>query len=101
MCRYKYEDKGSNRYGKPCIYPNFFSEHNKKFIEGLSVDKDGYCLFHSKNNQWKIDNDFKGKLFELIKVISEIHFNVEKYKWHYFFSGFNFPNYDSFNFEKD
>ena len=100
MCKYRYAEKGSNIYDKPCIYPDFFSENNEKFIENLPIDKDGYCIFHSKNNKWKIDNNFKGWLFELLKVISEININLEKHKREYFFSGFCFPNYDSFKFDK-
>ena len=100
MCRYRYENKGLNRNYKPCIYPKFFSIYKEKFAVDLLIDKEGYCIFHSKNNKWKIDNNFEGRLFELLKVVSEININLEKHKRDYFFSGFCFPNYDSFKFDK-
>jgi len=99
MCKYRYQDKGSNRFDQPCIYPDFYAEHNEKFTDNLLIDNDGFCLFHSKDNKWKLDNDFRDKLFELIKVIPEANSNKEKYKWDYFFSGFHFPNYELFTFE--
>jgi len=99
MCKYNYQNKESNTFGKPCIFSNFYTLHDKKFGEDLLLDEEGYCIFHSKNAKWKLDNDFKGKLFELIKVIAEVNLSEALHKWNYYFSGFNFPNYESIEFE--
>ncbi|MFW5879195.1 MAG: hypothetical protein ACOCUV_00065 [bacterium] len=99
MCNYKYLNKGSNQYGKACIYPEIYSLYSETFDKKLLIDKDGYCIFHSKKNKWKIENDFLESFQELIKVITEINLSLSYANRNYFFSGFHFPNYESIMIE--
>lgn len=100
MCKYKYDNKNSNRNGQSCIYPEFYLHNSDQFKRELLIDEEGYCLFHSKNDKWKIKNGFKESLFELIEVLSEINSKKEAYHREFFFSGFNFPNYESILFSE-
>jgi hypothetical protein len=100
MCKYRYKNKNSNVLDNPCQFPDFYDKHNKEFNESLLIDNDGFCIFHSSNAGWKIEHDFREKLFELINVISEVHKKTEVHEWNYFLDGFHFPHYESIVFDE-
>ncbi|MPL94169.1 hypothetical protein SDC9_40317 [bioreactor metagenome] len=72
MC--KYENKKSKNSN--CIYPKLFEdfEKNKSEFSGyncsLPIDEDGFCLFHSRNIEWKRENNFISKFISLIEMIN-------------------------------
>ncbi len=55
MCRYLYHKKKCtlDKYYSTLIEQ--FPEHN---LYNLPIDEDGYCIFHSKNKDWKHKNSF-------------------------------------------
>lgn len=100
MCKYRYESKGRSLDTEQCIFPELFAKYRNKFSNDLLIDEEGYCIFHSKNNKWKIDNGFKEKLFELIDLFSTINKTLDSQDRNYLLSGFQFPNYDLLRFDK-
>lgn len=100
MCNYKYINKGKNNDGKSCAYPQYYSKYNETLINELPIDEDGFCLFHSKNEEWKIQNKFKERFFELIEFKEIKNKDLDKLKWGHKFSGFIFPKYEKFEFNE-
>jgi len=92
MCNYKYEFKRHQLTGAACIYPAFYAAHATEFSETkiLPVDTDGYCIFHSSNRDWKIENGVNEKFIELLHATEKICRNDISEKWPYNFSGFDF-----------
>src|SRR6202008_672649 len=58
----------------------------------LPIDDHGVCLFHSKEVDWKRQNDFKARFFELVKLL-DAH-DAERY---YDFTEFVFLGGDHAN----
>lgn len=57
----------------------------------LPIDDSRYCLFHSNNDEWQIQNNFANTFFTLTQTISEKNKDINISKWNYYFEGFNFP----------
>ena len=67
--------------------------HGNSAISGdeLPIDEVGYCLFHSQNDEWQIENNFNSNFLTLIQDITELNKDINVSKWNYNFEGFNFP----------
>jgi len=76
MCKYK-----------NCKTESLFNIESRK----LSVDDNKFCLFHSNNDEWQIQNNFVISLNTLIQIISKKNKDITIDKWSYCFEGFNFP----------
>lgn len=75
MCNHKY--KHSFTTTDICEWSSFFAEIFKQTTvknikyPNLPIDKDGYCIFHSKDLLWKRENDFVQRLTELIYLLND------------------------------
>lgn len=76
MCRYK-----------NCKTEKVFNRDSRE----LPIDDNGYCLFHSNNDEWQTHNNFANGFLTLTQNISEKNENINISKWNYYFEGFNFP----------
>jgi len=66
MCKIQYKNKlGRNDKYNSCSIIRQFP--NKE----IPHDKDGFCLFHSKDIKWKLENNFNLHLTELIKELND------------------------------
>ncbi len=92
MCNYTYKIENAKLNNTPCIYPSFYKKHSAHFLrtKELPIDHEGYCIFHSKDIEWKNRNLFKEKVKELFNVLAEIISNDGKYENTYNFCGFYF-----------
>jgi hypothetical protein len=95
VCKYRYRNNNTTSIEDSCLFPQFFIDHKDKFKDKLLIDNEGYCLFHSKNNQWKIENKFKDRFLELLKIVTETNTKIDKQHRIYQFAGFIFPQYDT------
>jgi uncharacterized protein YjbI with pentapeptide repeats len=80
MCNHGYTTKYAHlprSIGKQCPYPELYKKAYSKeklgededAIPKLPIDKDGVCIFHSQNVEWKRENDFEGEFLKLISLI--------------------------------
>jgi hypothetical protein len=90
MCNYRYKIKNSPLENTPCIYPDLYLKYADKFPQtnSLPIDNEGYCVFHSKDINWKNKNDFSGRFNELLNALTKTHQIAEKGKLNCNFSGF-------------
>lgn len=90
MCSYKYEKKRNPLENKPCIYPEIYERLHSHFkiSKSLPIDKKGYCIFHSRDIEWKYEQEFVSMFHELMKVLLET--NGSKARVTCNFSGFYF-----------
>lgn len=82
MCNHKYS-KNWHRYGlniDQCAYTQMYQhlkdEKNPKlqiidFQAELPLDKNGMCLFHSYDLNWKRENEFTKKFKQLVELLDE------------------------------
>lgn len=74
MCKHKYEHDFISR--DTCEWPSFFADiYNQTSIKDvtyseLPIDREGYCIFHSKDLLWKRNNNFVERLTELIHLLN-------------------------------
>ena len=89
MCNYVYKH-GTDK--SQCIYPDFYKEHLTLFplTKVLPIDNNGFCIFHSADEQWKKENGFKEKFEELFNVFINISNTDNKFHRTFNFSGFYF-----------
>lgn len=59
MCNYKNKSKS-------CEYPTLFKQRSMV----LPIDQKGFCLFHSRNSDWKKANNFEISISELLDFLS-------------------------------
>lgn len=102
MCKYEYKnEKGENA---TCIYPQLYEELKKnpsEFTEmdfNLPIDEDGFCIFHSKNIEWKREQGFFNKFLDIISVLNShaVNRREKKERRKFFdFSGFTLIGNDN------
>ncbi len=72
---------------KNCKTESTFITDSRKW----PIDDYGFCLFHSNNDEWQIQNDFAIAFYTLIQNITKKNKDITIDKWNYYFEGFNFP----------
>jgi hypothetical protein len=92
MCNYKYKFKKHQLSEALCLYPAFYAGYGARFPDTkvLPIDKEGYCIFHSRDKNWKKQNDFAGKFHELLNVSIALAKDPNPPKWNFNFAGFYF-----------
>ena len=74
MCNYKYieEDSRGEKQIFSCCLENYFSllasVTHEKYV--LPIDKNGYCIFHSEDIEWKRRNNYDYWMQTLFKFLS-------------------------------
>ncbi|MBB6370018.1 hypothetical protein [Chryseobacterium shigense] len=86
MCNYIYKNKGRNNDGKTCYYSD---KSKPQFLE-LPLDNEGYCIFHSRDKEFKSKNSFETYFEKLLSTISLVFKDTDKIFWKYDFVGFVF-----------
>lgn len=86
MCQYRYTNKGKNHDGNFCYYSD---KSKPQYIE-LPIDKNGYCIFHSTDKEFKSQNSFETYFQKLLSNTSLIFKDTDKIYWKYDFVGFVF-----------
>jgi hypothetical protein len=87
MCKYKHPKDET-----PCNVEYYFFLYSNKI--SLPLDDSGYCIFHSKDIEWKMNNEFPKfctMLFQIIEYIvenniimsllPEYHFDIRGISW--------------------
>ena len=76
MCKHKFE-VGLLHAPKTCYLQSIYKEHYYTLgkIE-LAYDDDGFCLFHSSQIEWKLENKFEMHLSRILDLM----LNVSEYK---------------------
>lgn len=80
MCKHVYTANYAGKpssMGKKCPYPAMFNRiyssdlnnNEDGFKPALPIDSHGVCIFHSKENTWKRENDFTGEFLKLLKLL--------------------------------
>lgn len=72
MCNHKYitDRYGYGPNGNKCPYTQMYHE--------LPLDRNGVCLFHSNDLNWKRENQFTTKFLQLVQLLDE-HSNIAYY----------------------
>ena len=70
MCRQKHTVKFINQ-ADTCQHAAYIAE-NRKLFDGneLPIDEEGFCLFHSSNNAWKLKKKFGLRMQQLLTALS-------------------------------
>lgn len=88
MCKYKYIEEVSKGEKQiyPCCLENYFSllnnVTNEKYV--LPIDKDGYCIFHSQDIEWKRKYNFNywmQLLFRFLTLVDNGTIDYEHNGW--------------------
>ncbi len=73
MCKHKYEIE-LFQAPKTCylqqVYVDYYDELGKL---KLPLDEEGYCLFHSTNEEWKLENKFEIHLQRILHLMLEVN----------------------------
>ncbi|MCE7992337.1 MAG: hypothetical protein HEP71_10165 [Roseivirga sp.] len=89
-----------------CENNEFIQVNSSSRSQKLPIDSSGYCLFHSSDNEWQRNNNFKEAFFERIRMFSNKNQGLSSTKWRFNFQGFRFPEgisleIDSWNFKSN
>lgn len=97
MCNYQYQNRGKKTL---CFYPQFYRDNSELFSKGgeILMDEEGYCIFHSDKEEWKLQNGFLEILLELIVIFS--HDRVDKKSFIYPKNTYDFSGFKIFTSEK-
>lgn len=90
MCNFYHKKRTKGK----CFYPEIYL----KAKEYLPIDDNGFCIFHSNQNEFKKDYNFIEEFFKLISIINTQNHNT-KLKPEYNFSGFIFPDDSPITFD--
>ncbi len=62
-----------------CYYHTISEKHEVESEYLCPIDKKGYCLFHSKDKEWKLENKFLDNFNELLAIINNLIKNGVKH----------------------
>lgn len=73
MCKHQYEIE-LFQAAKTCYLQQVFVDYYNELGKlKLPLDEEGYCLFHSTNEEWKLENKFEIHLQQLLHLMLEVN----------------------------
>lgn len=87
MCEYRFQHSSAPNSAYCCSISSYFSHWKqlkyplvpspREWSSEIPLDSQGFCLFHSRDIDWKTDNHFHSRLLQLFKIFERLTIGLE------------------------